>query len=357
MKLVANIQLKPTPEQAKLLRNTLDRCNEACNWISQRAFQTQTFKQFALHKLCYKQVRERFGLAAQVAIRCIAKVADAYKAGTEVVRVFRQHAAQPFDQRIFRFRDNSTLSLWTLEGRLTVAYVCGARQRTLLASRKGEVDLMLIGGKWYIAVVCDVPEPQAIPIQDVLGIDLGIVNLAFDSQGESWLGEKVDKTRRRYAHRRRNLQKKRTKSAQRKLRKLKGRQARFQKDVNHCISKAIVAKAQRSGCGIGFEDLKGIRNRVQASSRQRARLHNWPFAQLRSFIEYKAKLAGVPVFPVDPRNTSRTCPECGHVDKRNRRSQSEFSCVSCGVAGIADEIAARNIRARALVKAPVVGAA
>jgi hypothetical protein len=48
---------------------------------------------------------------------------------------------------------------------------------------------------------------------------------------------------------------------------------------------------------------------------------------------------------VDPANTSRTCPVCGHVDKRNRRSQSEFRCRRCGHAGPADVIAARNIRA------------
>jgi transposase len=61
------------------------------------------------------------------------------------------------------------------------------------------------------------------------------------------------------------------------------------------------------------------------------------------------------VFLVDPKNTSRTCPGCGCVDKRNRPSQSLFSCVSCGYYGIADYIAALNIRARALVNAPMVG--
>ena len=69
MKLVANIQLKPNRQQAQALRETLERCNAACNWISEQAFATQTLKQFALHKLVYKTVRERFDLAAQVAVR------------------------------------------------------------------------------------------------------------------------------------------------------------------------------------------------------------------------------------------------------------------------------------------------
>jgi IS605 OrfB family transposase len=358
MKLVATIQLKPNPPQAELLARTLERCNAACNWISQRAFQTKTFQQFDLHKLCYKEVRHRFGLSAQVTVRCIAKVADAYKAGADVMRTLRTHAAQPFDDRIFRFRDDDSLSIWTIDGRLTLSFVCGQHQRSLLTFRKGEVDLLWIRGQWYLAIGCEVPQPEPIPVADVLGIDLGVVNLAFDSEGTSYSGARVDQTRRKYAHRRRHLQRKRTKSAKRKLKKLKGRQARFQNDTNHCISKAIVATAQRSGLGIALEDLTGIRSRVQARRRQRARLHNWPFRQLRSFIEYKALLAGIPVIAVDPRQSSQECPECGCIDRRNRRNQREFVCVSCHVAGVADHFAARTVaaRARARVKVPMVGA-
>lgn len=357
MKLVANIQLKPTTEQAAALRDTLKRCNAACDWISGRAYETSTLKQFALHKLCYREARDRFGLSAQMAVRCIAKVADAYKAGREGKRTFRPFAAQPYDDRIFRFRSDDEVSIWTVEGRQTIPFVCGERQRALLAYRKGEVDLMFVRGKWYIAVVCDVPDPDEIDVKDVLGVDLGIVNLAFDSEGNAYSGARVESVRRTYAHRRRNLQRKRTKSARRKLKRIKGKQARFQRDTNHRISKAIVATAQRSGSAIALEDLEGIRGRVQARRRQRARLHNWPFLQLRSFVAYKARRVGLPVILVDPRNTSRECPECGHIDKKNRPDQATFSCVSCGVAGIADHIAARNIRARAVVKRPTAGVA
>ena len=71
-------------------------------------------------------------------------------------------------------------------------------------------------------------------------------------------------------------------------------------------------------------------------------------------MTYKAKCAGVPVCLVDPRNTSRTCPACGHVDKANRPSQAKFSCVICGFAGLADHIAAVNIGRRAAVNPPIV---
>jgi IS605 OrfB family transposase len=105
--------------------------------------------------------------------------------------------------------------------------------------------------------------------------------------------------------------------------------------VNHRISKQLVAKAKDTGRGIALEELGGIRDRVTVRKSQRATLYSWSFAQQRAFIEYKARLVGVAVVVVDPRNiiplwgTSRTCPSCGCVDK-NRPSQSRFSCVTCG---------------------------
>ncbi len=65
---------------------------------------------------------------------------------------------------------------------------------------------------------------------------------------------------------------------------------------------------------------------------------------------------GVSIQVVDPRNTSRTCPKCGHIDKKNRKSQSEFVCTSCGFSGFADVIAATNIAVRASVNMPNVAA-
>jgi putative transposase len=181
MKLVANIQLTPTAEPAKSLRDTLERCNAGCNMISQRGFEAGTTRQYVLIKLVYRQLREEFGLTAQAAIRCIAKVADAYTTQKANARQglikFRKHTAQPYDDRIVRFVAGDMVSIWTLPGRIKIPFVCGERQRALLCFRKGEVDLMLIRSKWYLAVVCDVPDPEKIGIVDVLEVDFGVVNL------------------------------------------------------------------------------------------------------------------------------------------------------------------------------------
>jgi len=352
VKLVAPIKLVATKEQRASLLKTLRAANAACGEISDYAWEHKLYSKFSIQKYVYHQTREKTDLAAQVVVRCIAKVAACYKRDKKRKHSFRPTSAQPFDDRIFRICDDDVVSIWTLDGRIKVPFVCGEYQRKMLVSRKGEVDLQLKGCDFYIVVTCDVSEVPMIEMVDALGVDLGIVNIAYDSDGNCFSGEGVEKIRRIFSHRRRNLQKKKTSSARRKLRAIAGRQARFQRDTNHCISKAIVQKAKRTDRAIALEDLKGIRSRATASRRQRARMANWGFAQLRSFIDYKAKMAGVPVFLVDPRHTSQTCPLCGHVDRSNRRIRDSFCCRSCGHAGAADHIAARNIRARATVNWP-----
>jgi IS605 OrfB family transposase len=350
MKLVAALKMLPTPEQAACLTATLARCNEACSWLAGVGFESQTFRQFDLHKGNYVDLRSRFGLTAQAAVRSIAKVADAFKVNREVAPVFRADAAQPYDDRIIRFvKDGSAVNLWTLEGRITVPIVMGEHQKRLMAYRKGEVDLCFVRGKWMLAATCDIPETDEFKAEDWLGVDLGLVQLAVDSDGTPYSGAKVEKARQRQQKRRSLLQKRGTKGAKRRLRKLSGKQARFQKHTNHCIAKAVVLDAERTSRGIALEQLKGIRQRVTARSNQRARLGNWGFAQLGGFLSYKAKRAGVPVVFVDPRYTSRQCSACGCIDKKNRPNQAAFSCVSCGHTANADHNAAINIRSRALV--------
>jgi IS605 OrfB family transposase len=201
------------------------------------------------------------------------------------------------------------------------------------------------------AVVINVPEPPQGPEPDYwLGVDLGIVNLATDSDGVAYSGKAVRAVRNRQLRKR--LQSRGTKSARRLLRKRRRRESRFARDVNHVISKAIVREAKGTGRGIKLEDLSGIRGRVTVRKAQRADAHSWAFGQLRRFIAYKAALAGVPVVLVDPRNTSRECPGCGLIDRRNRPTRDVFCCARCGLAGPADHIAARNIAGRAAVMQP-----
>ena len=357
MKLTAQVKLLATHEQLALLKQTMETANAACNAISHRAWQNKEFQQYRLHKLTYHEIRAAFRLTAQVVVRCIARVAAAYKLDRKTRRVFKSGGAIPYDDRILRwYVGRAEVSIWTVNGRQRIPFVCGERQRRLLAARQGETDLIYHRGEFYLAATCNVEEPEPTDVDDVLGVDFGVVNIAVDSDGEVHAGNQVNNVRHRHRRLRAKLQRKGTKAARRRLKKLAGKECRFAKHTNHVISKHIVAKAQGTRRAIAIEDLKGIRERVTARRQQRATLHSWAFSQLRQHTTYKAALAGVPLVLIDPRNTSRTCPACGYVDKRNRPNQSTFSCVKCGFAGPADHIAAMNIRVlgRGVVNRPYV---
>jgi putative transposase len=355
VKLIAQVKLRPTKEQAKALKETLARANTACDAISVAAWHSKTFGQYALHKLIYRTIKDSFNLSAQIVVRCIAKVADAYKLDKETKRTFKTSGAIAFDDRILSwYTDQQFVSIWTVAGREKIPYICGERQRRLLESRLGETDLVYRKGSFYLLAVCEVPEPTPSDVDHVLGVDFGIAQLATDSDGQQFSGKEVERKRQWYADRRATLQKVGTRSAKRKLRKMSGKQRRYQADINHVISKRLVEKAKGTTRAIAIEDLKHIRKRATVRKTQRAKHHNWAFGQLRSLLEYKAALAGVRVLHVDPRNTSRTCSVCGHCEKANRKSQSEFVCKSCGYNQNADHNAALNIRNLGLVKLPMV---
>lgn len=352
MKLIADIKLLPTEAQAESLKRTLEATNAAANFLSDIAWETKRFRQFDLHHAGYHAAREQFGLAAQMVVRTVAKVADGYKLDKKAKRTFRPLGSIAYDSRILAYKPGNTVSIWTVDGRQTIPFVGGERQLALLQSRQGEADLVCRGGDWYIYQTCDIQEPEAQPVDDFLGVDLGVVNVAVDSDATVYAGNAVNNVRFRHRRLRTKLQKKGTKAAKRRLKQLSGKERRFAKHVNHEISKEIVETAERTGRGVALENLEGIRDRIRARRGQRAILHSWSFHQLRSFIEYKSKRSGVVVVTVDPRYTSQTCPCCGHIDKANRPNQATFLCVQCGFSGFADHVAATVISSRAAVGQP-----
>jgi len=352
VKLTVQVQLQPTPEQSGLLTSTIRRANEACNFLSGIAWGSETFKQFDLHKLAYHSTRATFpDLSSQVLVRCIAKVADAYKLDRKSRRLFRALGAITYDARILSFREE-TANIWTLAGRQRIPFVCGDHQRELLVHDRGESDLVLRDGRFYLLVSVNVPDIEERKVTGWLGVDVGVVNIATTSDGKNFSGSHLNSLRARANRLRSKLQRKGTKSAKRLLRKRRVKESRFSGHVNHCIAKRIVATAERTGRGIAVENLEGIRNRIRARRPQRRVLHSWAFADLQGKIDYKARRVGIPICYVDPRNTSRECRVCGHIEKANRKTRDVFSCLACGHTTDADINAARVIARRAAVTRP-----
>jgi len=79
MQLSIKIKLVPSQEQKDILLNTIEAYNEACNFVSQIAFENKTASVVKIHRICYYEIRKRFNLSSQMAVRVVGKVADAYK--------------------------------------------------------------------------------------------------------------------------------------------------------------------------------------------------------------------------------------------------------------------------------------
>jgi IS605 OrfB family transposase len=350
MKLTAQIKLLPSAEQAESLRATMHAVNAAAAFAAQQGFAAKVYGQVSIHRLCYFAIRERFGLPANIAVRAISKAVEAFKRDKTICPEFRPDGAIPCSDRTYRIASPQVVSLAVLTGRIRIPYVTGDYFAGMLSRAKGEADLVFRDGQWFLYITVDFEEPPPLEPKDWIGVDLGIVNLATTSEGEVFSGEQTDRVRRRRSTARKQHQRKGSRRARRKLKRMSGRQTRFQHHVNHRIAKTLIGRAKALQAGIALEDLKGIRGRLEptASRSFRRRFGNWSFAHLRQCITYKARLAGVPVALVDPRNTSRTCSQCGHCAKANRKTQAEFHCLSCGHQANADLNAAQNLRALGL---------
>ena len=365
VKRIIQIQLRPTPDQAAALEKTMGRFQQACNWVAQQAFERKLANRYALHKLYYYDVRQQFDLPAQMACLTFAQVAAAYQRDKRKKVSFRPWASMPYDARLLHYRGLDRVSLSTLAGRLVVPMVMGAYQAERFGHVKRYAELVRRrDGKWFLMATVEFDDVPPVEPNDFLGVDLGVANLATDSDGVCHSGEDVERVRVKCQTLKQQLQsaadKAKNHRARKRMRKKLHRRARkeanFRRNTNHVLSKRLVEKAKGTIRGIALEDLKGLRDRLRFRKPQRSRMAGWGFNQLRQFIAYKAQQAGVKLLLVDPKHTSQMCAQCGHVERANRSCQARFCCKQCRHNAHADYNAARNIRARAIVNEPIVSA-
>lgn len=356
------VKLRINEITAAALADTMATFNAACNALSQQAWETQTFRAFDLHAAAYHKTRADFGLPSQLTVRAIAKVCDSYKTDRSQYHTFGPRGAVVYDARCFKMKGVSSAALTTTQGRHSFSLAHGGKQREQLSQgTTGEADLLFVDGNYYLSIAVKFADPPAADVSGgVLGVDLGIVEIASDSEGNQYSGAAVKACRVRTREHRRQVQKKRTRSAFKRLQKINRRVSRYSKDVNHVISKKLVQIAKDLKKALCLEDLTGIRDRANGFNKSmRWLMGNWAFADLAAKISYKAAAVGLPVVFVDPKSTSRTCSECGHCEKANRKSQSCFECLQCGFQANADLNAAANIsrkglEARGLLSTPLM---
>lgn len=343
-------KLNPTLEQVEKLDKTLVAFGSACNYVNE-VVNPKIKNKNRIQAEVYKAIREKFNLTANLAVRVCARVAANRKVGNDV-KSFAPTSAD-YDARIFAYREKTqTISLSTVDGREIIPLVLGNYQ---IGKLKGFVPTSATlckhkDGLFYIHIQTKDEPPEPIKATDVKGVDLGRTDLAVSSDGEKFTGEGVKNKRDEFAKVRASIQKKGTKSSKRLLKRLSGREKRYQSWVNHNISKQLVVSAKSKGQSIALENLTGIRDRTNSQPRnktERRRSNSWAFYQLRQYITYKALGAGVLVVFVNPAYSSQTCHKCLHIHPikgKSYRSGKTYHCKHCRWKGDADFNGAQNIK-------------
>ncbi len=339
MKLTLKIKLLPTSEQAGVLIQTMREANAVCNAISDVAWQNKVFNQFKIHNLCYHGFKSTFNLSSQMLLRCIGKVADAYKLDKKTKRTFKPLGGIAYDSRIMTYKSDSIVSLWCIGGRQKIKFVC--HNPNYLPYIKGEADLVYRKGKFYLFQTVDIPEQDVEDVEAFVGVDFGLTDICVTSDGVKHTADTLNAYREHRQKVRSSIQRKGTRSSKRLLKRLSGKERTTATIINHTISKSIVQSAKMQGKGISVEDLTNIRFTSKRRNKKfRVKLGRWSFGQLRSFIDYKARLNGVKFVVVEPAYTSQTCSVCHSIGTRKNKS---FTCTNCGNDMDADLNAAKNI--------------
>ena len=200
-------------------------------------------------------------------------------------------------------------------------------------------------GDWYLhasmrKVEADEETPESeSKHRTVLGVDLGVNNLAVASTGRFWSGDEFNHWRREYEKRRASLQQCGSRHAHENIESVGQKEyGRFEIYL-HTVAKELIEEAVENDCShIVFEDLTHIRENIPEATWQ----HIWAFRRLYEYVEYKAKEHSIEAVQVDPRNTSKRCSTCGFTHDDNRSGES-FGCQKCGYENHAEYNAAKNI--------------
>jgi IS605 OrfB family transposase len=390
MKIVKTVQLQIVDGKDGIVE-TIRHYVPAMNFASEFARSSGVFGKNAMQARIYQDIRDRFGIRSQMTINVLGDVAAQYKGehrdnrtrvnkdGTPRSVTFKSLSMHLNYPRDYGFKGNDIVSINTLEGRTLVPCKMGAYHRTILDSGEWEIKSSTLtyrkrDGVLFlnVAVEKEIPESKMIDRDGIVGIDLGITNIAVatGTNGKTAFhgGGTMKLTRYRYFKARQGLQRLGTRAAKRKLRALTGRERRFVANENHCIAKEIINNAIGSFTkpAIVMEDLTGVRKNPRKSSRGTRELNSWSYFQLQQFIEYKALERGVPVIYIDPAYTSQACCRCGHVERANRdKARHRFECRACHYQSNDDRVASINIRdrgvatryireARGIVNCPIV---
>jgi putative transposase len=353
------VKLDVSDADAELLHETFVEFRDAANYVVSHARDDsgniETSKQ-RLHERTYHEVSKQTEIQANLVQAARSRAADALK-GVLARWSNGEYASLPtftadfaeYDKRSATFHDDYA-SLSTVDGRIEAEYILppetddspfGEYVRSEDFETKG-ATLHHRDGAFYLhfRTTAEVDDPDPTEHPTVLGVDLGIENVAVTSTATFWSGGLLNHRREQYEQVRGDLQRTGTESAHRTIESIGDRESRWTGDFLHNLSKEMVEEAAEHGCSaIVFEDLTGIRSRMPGTKK----FHTWAFHELYEQVAYKAEARGIDTVQVNPAYTSQRCSKCGHTARNNRTSQADFCCQRCGYDVHADYNAAKNV--------------
>ena len=319
-------------------------CAEIFNTHVDWAVESKTYNKGRAHKDLYSTLRSLYPTVPSALLQSVRDTAMEAVKATQFKRVPRKKptSALRYDARTITLRGHQ-ITLSCIGKRVQVLLYIPEYFREVFETwefKGAALTYTKRKKQFWVRLVFEKDDPTKLEDGNVLGIDRGLYHLAVTSQKQFFSSNQIRATQRRYLHNRKKLQQKGTRSAKRHLRKMSGREQRFMKDINHCVSKKI---AHQPGIRTySLEDLTGIRNQ-RRNKKMNKWMSSWPFYQLEQFLAYKAEALGKEVGFVDARYTSQKCSRCKHIHSANRK-KSRFSCGSCHYREHADIKAAYNIR-------------
>ena len=185
MQLTVKIKLLTSDDQKVSLLNTMAVFNGAANVAAKSGFDNHVFSQPSIHRLTYYSLRESTGLTAQLVVRAIGKAVECFKRDKTKCPVFKPRSAVVYDNRIMRFKGLTHASLASVDGRLKIPMIIAGYQKERLqaAIKTGQADLVYVSGTFYLLVSIEMEAAPSRQAEDVIGVDLGVANIAVGSGG------------------------------------------------------------------------------------------------------------------------------------------------------------------------------
>jgi len=343
------VQVYPEKQIKKELERTFEEYSKAAQVAYNYAYTNDTSNRIKIHHAIYKSVREKSSLNSQLVINAKNKAVDVIKSlkAKRIKRLvnFSNKIPIRYDYRSSTiFHESRYVTLSTTGKRVTLQYSLPKCYQQYVDWEFRSFELLKRGNKHFLHfVVRKYSKVEGKHSGQFIGIDRGIKHIAVTSQNKFYNGIRLREIKNRYFRLKRGLQKKGTPSAKRRLKQIAGRERRFQRDQNHCITKTFIQNMKLNSTII-LEDLIKIRKtaRYRKRSRQSRELNSWGFYQFQFFLEYKAKEKNIEIIYVDPAYTSQRCNNCAYIS-RNNRNGAHFLCTSCGFNLTSDLNASRNI--------------